>query len=128
MTNKELIKMAKSALKNSYSPYSKTKVGAALISKDGNIFTGFNIENASYGLSICAERVAVYNALTNGMKKSAKIAIASNRKREFTPCGACRQVLLEFYPEIDVIWKDTKGKIRQMKLKELLPCPYRSYR
>ncbi len=125
MTDKELIKLAKQAYKNSYAPYSRAKVGAALLCSNGRIFTGCNIENASYGLTVCAERSAVYNAIAAGQKEFAKIAIASNQRREFSPCGACRQVLVEFAPFIVVIWQDIKGKVKSKKLIQLLPSPFK---
>lgn len=125
MTNKELINLAKSAYKNSHSPYSKTKVGAVLVTSKGKIYLGCNIENASYGLSICAERAALYNAVSCGEKNFVKIAISSNKKREFSPCGACRQVLAEFNPKIEVIWQNAKGKMQTAKLTKLLPKHFR---
>lgn len=125
MTNKELIGLAKLAYQNSYSPYSKSKVGAALLTSRGNVYTGCNIENASYGLSVCAEGVAVYNAVSRGERKFLKIAIASNQRREFSPCGACRQVLAEFNPKIEVIWLDHKGKSHSAKLPQLLPRAFK---
>jgi len=125
ITNKDLISTAKSAYKNAYSPYSKVKVGAALLTSEGRIYTGCNIENASYGLSICAEQTAVHNAVSNGEKKFIKIAIASNKIREFTPCGACRQVLSEFSPKIKVIWLNAKGRIQSAALNRLLPRAFK---
>lgn len=125
MNNKNLLNLAKEAYKNAYSPHSKVKVGAALISSNGKIYTGCNIENASYGLSICAERVAVFNAISSGEKKFTKIAITSNQKREFSPCGACRQVLAEFNPKIQVIWQDSKGKKHFALLSKLLPRAFK---
>lgn len=125
MTNKELIQIAKMAYKKSYSPYSKTKVGAALLCKNGAVFTGCNVENASYGLTICAERSAVCNAISSGEKRFVKIAVASNQKREFSPCGACRQILSEFNYNITVIWLDSKGKIKSNKLNRLLPVVFK---
>lgn len=125
MTNKELIELAKSAYQNSYSPYSKVKVGAALLTSGGNVYKGANIENASYGLSICAERVAVYNALSCGEKNFVKIAITSNKKREFSPCGACRQILAEFSPGIEIIWKNSVGKTQSANISKLLPRAFK---
>lgn len=125
MTNKDLLRIAKETYKNAYSPYSKVKVGAALLTKKGMIFTGCNIENASYGLTICAERAAVFNAISSGYRNFKSIAIASNQKREFTPCGACRQVLAEFSPNMEVIWHDAKGRILSSKLNNLLPMAFK---
>lgn len=124
MTYKELIKLARQAYKNSYAPYSRAKVGSALLCSNGKLFTGCNVEDVSYGLTMCAERVAIYNAIAAGQKDFSKIAIASNRKKEFSPCGACRQVLMEFSPEITVIWEDSDGRIKSKELSHLLPTPF----
>jgi cytidine deaminase len=125
MNEKKLIELAKLAYKNSYSPYSKSKVGAALLCKNGKIFTGCNVENASYGLTMCAERVALYNAITAGQKEFTKIAIASNRNREFSPCGACRQALAEFNNDMTVIWQDAKGHLKTSSLSKLMPFAFK---
>lgn len=125
MTDKELIKFARQAYKNSYAPYSKVKVGAALLCTNGKLFTGCNVENASYGLTMCAERVAIYNAIAAGQKEFSKIAIASNQRREFSPCGACRQALAEFAPDVTVIWQDKAGKIKARRLSQLLPSAFK---
>ena len=116
---KFLMQKAREVLGNSYSPYSKLKVGAALLTEDGKIFTGVNIENASYGLTICAERVAVFKAVSEGFRKFKAIAITSD-KGKIMPCGACRQVLIEFSPNIKVIVGDEK-RFEIYELKELLP-------
>jgi len=121
LTDKELIEFAREAYKNAYSPYSRVRVGAAILCNNGKIFTGCNVENASYGLTVCAERVAIYNAIAAGQKQFAKIAITSNQKREFSPCGACRQVLAEFNPRIKVIWRDARGRQKTRQLNQLLP-------
>jgi len=119
MDNRQFIEMAKKECKISYSPYSKIKVGAALVSENGEIFEGCNIENASYGLSMCAERVVLFKAVSEGQKKFTKIAVASSSQAA-PPCGACRQVLSEFSPEMEVVWEEN-GKIISKKLNELLP-------
>ncbi len=101
--NKELlIKKAKIVQEKAYSPYSKFKVGAALLTKDGKIFTGCNIENVSYGMTICAERVAVFKAVSEGHVDFVAIAISASSDEAIYPCGACRQVLAEFNPKMDV--------------------------
>ncbi len=115
----DLVKAAEEAMKNSYSPYSKIRVGAALLTKDGRVFTGCNVENASYGLSMCAERVAVFKAVSEGFRDFQAIAVASDSVNP-SPCGACRQVLSEFSPDMDVIYG---GKVH--KLRELLPDGFR---
>ena len=110
---------AKKASKNTYSPYSKFPVGAAVLSKDGNIFCGTNVENASYGLTICAERSAICNAISHGIKDILAIAIYS-KKIGVGPCGACRQFILEFGESIDVIFK-SGNKLVVKKIKDLIP-------
>lgn len=125
MTDKELIKLARQAYKNSYALYSRARVGAAILCSNGKLFTGCNVENASYGLTMCAERVAIYNAIAAGQKGFTKIAIVSNQRREFSPCGACRQVLAEFSPDIMVIWQGKEGKIKSKKLTQLLPSAFK---
>ncbi len=116
---KKLIKKAREALINSYSPYSRLKVGAALLTQDGKIFTGVNIENASFSLTICAERVAVFKAVSEGYRDFKAIAITSDRGK-IMPCGACRQVLAEFSPQIQVIVGD-ENEIEIYSLTSLLP-------
>ena len=113
-----LLMLAREAMKNSYSPYSSYPVGAALHCTDGRIFTGCNVENASFGLSNCAERTALFKAVSEGAREFDVIAIAAKTKP--WPCGACRQVLNEFAPDIKVIvtWKD---HVEEKKLHELLP-------
>ena len=97
-----LLKEAISAQEKSYSPYSKFKVGAALLTKDGKIFTGCNIENVSYGMTICAERVAVFKAISEGYTDFEAIAISASSDETIYPCGACRQVLAEFNPNMEI--------------------------
>lgn len=115
----ELINSAIQAQEKTYSPYSHYPVGAAIKTNDGKVFHGTNIENASYGLTICAERSAVFNAVTSGEKNIQAIAIVT--KNGGLPCGACRQVLNEFNPEMTVLISDTnKTIIKEYKLSELL--------
>jgi len=127
MTDKALMKLAKQAYKKAYSPYSNVKVGAAILCVNGKVFTGCNIENASYGLTVCAERTAVLKAVSSGQTRFVKIAIASDQKREFSPCGACRQVLSEFNHDIAVIWQDADGKIKTQTLSHLLPFAFKKF-
>ena len=121
MTDNELLKEAEEACQNSYSPYSHFRVGAAILTKTGKIYRGCNIENSSYGATVCAERTALFNAVSNGEKEIEKIAIFSPDSDNCPPCGICRQVLLEFAPDIKVIYR-SKGKGMTSKtLSELLP-------
>ena len=124
MDEKELIRRAVEARERAYAPYSKFAVGAALLAADGRIFTGCNVENASYGLTVCAERVAVFKAVSEGAREFKAIAIACGKK-PCTPCGACRQVLYEFAPDILVIMTDAEGKeVKKAYLRELLPIGF----
>lgn len=118
-----LIKEAYTAQKYSQAKYSNFKVGAALIDKDGNIFKGANVESSSYGLTICAERVALVKALTEGKSGFKSIAIVGPYKKPCPPCGACRQLLYDYSPDLDIIV--TNGKeIEVYKLKNLLPLAF----
>ena len=113
---------AKKVLKKAYSPYSKVRVGAALELKNGKIVTGCNVENASYGGTVCAERVAVFKAISDGQNKFKRIFILSNMPDAFPPCGFCRQVLAEFCDsDMPVIYENLKGETYEYTLGELLP-------
>lgn len=117
--NMKLISLAKQAMKNAYAPYSKFRVGAAILTTSGKIYTGCNIENCSLGLTLCAERVALFKAISEGETNFKAIAIFASRNPAY-PCGACRQVLYEFAPELEVIVIENK-KPKSYKLNELLP-------
>ena len=123
--NKELlINKSIEATKLSYSPYSNFKVGAAILMKDGNVIMGANIENASYGLTMCAERNTVFKAMLDGYKKEDMVAMALCADAEEVPypCGACRQVLSELFPlDAPIFVHNTRGKILETSVKELLP-------
>jgi len=118
---KKLINEAEKARKRAYTPYSKFKVGAAVLSVDGKIFTGCNIENASFGLAVCAERVAIFKAISEGSTKFKGIAVIGNTDKPCSPCGACRQVISEFGEDILLIMANLKGDVKIKKIKELLP-------
>lgn len=124
MNNKEkysqLLQIAKEFSKNSYSPYSNFKVGAAVLCEDDKVFCGTNVENVSYGLSMCAERVAVFSAIANGAKKIKAVAIYTSNG-DTTPCGACRQVIAEFSNNADIIYNTKNNKIKIEKNSSLLP-------
>lgn len=121
MTDKELLAKARAASKNAYAPYSHYKVGAALITRNNLIYTGCNIENASYGATICAERVAISKAVSAGNLDIDKIAIVAENGKYAYPCGICRQVMAEFMPEGYVIVDDISEGIREVAVKDLLP-------
>ncbi|TYB95704.1 MAG: cytidine deaminase [Kosmotoga sp.] len=123
MNNKKfLIEKARSVLENSYSPYSKLKVAAALLTNDGTIFTGVNVENSSIGLSICAERSAMVSAVSAGYRSFVAIAITSSRKDPISPCGACRQFMAEF-GDFEVILAGEEDVINTT-VYELLPIRF----
>jgi cytidine deaminase len=123
MNDQELIKIAKNIIKNSYSPYSKFRVAAVLVSDKDEIFTGVNVENASYGLSNCAERTAIFKAVSEGVRKFKKILVYAPTKCLTSPCGACRQVLLEFSPKMKVLISNGKKTIRESAL-DLMPYSF----
>lgn len=125
MDYKDLINSAINAKEKSYSPYSDFRVGAALLAEDGSIYQGANIENASYGLTICAERTAAFDAVLNGQKKFKAIAIAGDTNDYISPCGSCRQVLAELCGlDTDVIMIKSRDEYKVVKLKELLPYSF----
>jgi len=121
----KLIAEAKMAREKAYAPYSNFKVGAAVLTSNGKIFSGCNIENSSYGLSICAERVAIFNAVSSGYREFTEIAVVTDSDTPSSPCGACRQVIFEFGDDIEVIMANLKGDIKIMKIDELLKDGFR---
>ncbi len=121
MDNKELIKFALKAMEHSYAPYSNFKVGAAVLCKNKKIYTGCNIENSSYGVTICAERTALFKAISEGERDFDKIAIVSSSEDFTFPCGICRQAIFEFMPEgIVVLFSKAEG-IKEFSVVSLLP-------
>lgn len=124
MTDQELIQLAVQVREQAYVPYSKFKVGAALLSVDGRVFTGANVENASYGLTICAERAALFKAVSEGVQSYTTIAVVTDLADPASPCGACRQVLAEFAPELKVIMANVAGKVVSTTIAELLPLAF----
>ena len=123
----QLIDEAKKARTMAYAPYSQFPVGAALITEDGEIFRGCNIENAAYNLSNCAERTAIFKAFSNGAKRFRAIAIVADTDRPCPPCGACRQVMSELCPEnMKVVLSNMKGDILETTVKELLPGAFKA--
>ena len=116
---KELLSLAEKATENSYSPYSDFPVGACALTKSGKLFTGTNVENASYGLTICAERVAVCKAVTSGHRDIVAVAIFTKNK-SISPCGACRQFIAEFGEDIEIIYKKGSQFVSE-SINKLLP-------
>lgn len=122
MKQEELIQYAIEAMKKAYVPYSKFQVGAALLTKEGEVVQGCNIENASYGLTNCAERTALYKAISEGKTSFDKLVVVASMDRPCSPCGACRQVIAEFCnPKMEVIMTNLKGDILIQTVEELLP-------
>ncbi|MBU1098873.1 MAG: cytidine deaminase [Bacteroidetes bacterium] len=125
MDRNKLAELAIEAKKLSYSPYSNFKVGAALLTKDGKVYKGANIENAAYGSSMCAERTALYSAMVNGDKEFEAIAIAGDAEVYTPPCGSCRQVMLELGgKELEVILVAPTMETKTFKLSELIPFSF----
>lgn len=122
----ELIKVAAAARELAYAPYSCFKVGAAIMTKSGKIYSGCNIENAAYSHTVCAERAAVYNAVCAGEKDFQAIAVVTGLDHPASPCGACRQVIAEFSEDIEIIMANTQGKAIVSSIKELLPLAFNS--
>ena len=121
MMYKDLYGMACGMLDRAYAPFSKFKVGAALLSKDGQVFTGCNVENAAYPCTICAERAAIFKAVSEGHRAFRRIVVAGRSEKFCVPCGSCRQLMREFAPEMEVICLNGKGEARQHTLRQLLP-------
>ena len=119
-----LIAAARAVRENAVAPFSNFKVGAALETADGAIITGCNIENATYGLTICAERVAVFKALSEGFRAFRRVAVVADTDQLTPPCGACRQILWEFGGDLEVVLANLKGRIAQHQLASLLPHPF----
>lgn len=119
-----LASRASAAKRNSYSPYSRFRVGAAVLTADGQIYAGCNVENSSYGLTVCAERTALFKAVSEGESAFTAIAIASDEDTFTPPCGACRQVIYELAGNIDVVLTKKDGSYRTKKMLELLPHPF----
>ena len=119
-----LISAARTAREFAVAPYSHFKVGAALRSSDGTIFTGCNVENASYGLTVCAERVALLKALSEGQRDFAMIAVAADTEAPTPPCGPCRQLLWEYCGDILVVLANLKTMTGRHQMKDLLPLPF----
>ena len=119
-----LVDTARRARENASAPYSQFKVGAALETTDGTVFTGCNVENATYGLTICAERVAMFKAISEGHRAFTRIAIVADTEAPTPPCGACRQILWEFGGNLEVILANMARETGRHQLKDLLPLPF----
>ena len=124
MRDSDLVRAARQVRRRAHAPFSGFKVGAALEAADGTIITGCNIENASYGLTMCAERVAMFKALSEGHRRFRRIAVVTDVAVPAAPCGACRQILWEFGGDLDVILANLRRIAGRHRLSELLPLPF----
>ncbi|MCL2366989.1 MAG: cytidine deaminase [Oscillospiraceae bacterium] len=124
MTDRKLISLAADVMANSYSPYSRYKVGAAIECSNGTVFTGCNIENAAFGVTMCAEASAIAGAVSAGERNFKRIAIISEGNSYCLPCGTCRQLLHEFAPDLEVLSARADGRYVSYSLSSLLPVPF----
>ena len=120
----KLVEAALTARNNAHAPFSNFKVGAAVESDADEIFTGCNIENATYGLTVCAERVAIFKALSEGARNFVRVAVAADTDQLTPPCGACRQILWEFCGDVEITLVNLHGKTETLRLKDLFPRPF----
>lgn len=122
----KLIAAARQAREHAHAPFSEFRVGAAVRTKSGRTFSGCNVENASYGLTICAERVAIFKAISEGEREFEAIAVVTDADALTPPCGACRQIIWEFCGDVPVILANLKGKVERESSSKLLPRPFDS--
>jgi cytidine deaminase len=116
-----LIEKTIKAFENAYAPFSKFRVGATVVTKSGKIYTGCNIESASYGLTVCAERVAIWKAVSEGEREFAMVCVVADTEELTPPCGVCRQIIWEFCEDIPIVFANLKGKYEVLQMKDLLP-------
>lgn len=121
-----LVSAAKAARENAHAPFSKFKVGAALRTASGKVFGGCNVENATYGLTVCAERVAIFKAISEGERKFDAIAVVTDTDNLTPPCGACRQLIWEFCGDVPVVMSNLQGKVEEVRMSQLFPKPFDS--
>ena len=119
-----LLAAALAVRENAFAPFSKFKVGAAVQGLDGRIHTGCNVENATYGLTVCAERVAIFKGISEGSRRFKRVAVAADTERLTPPCGACRQILWEFCGDVEIVLVNPRNKIETYRLKDLFPKPF----
>lgn len=120
----QLIQLAKEVRQRAHAPYSNFKVGAVLQGSDGRVFTGCNVENATYGLTVCAERVAIFKAVSEGANRFSRIVVVAATRDLTPPCGACRQIIWEFCGDIPVILANLQGKVEHFQMSTLFPYPF----
>ena len=116
-----LVSAALNARQNAHTPFSKFKVGAAVEDDSGRVYTGCNIENATYGLTMCAERVAIFKAVSEGARRFVRVAVVADTDKLTPPCGACRQILWEFCGDVDIVLANLNGKTETLRLGTLFP-------
>ena len=119
-----LIEAALAVRKNAHAPYSKFLVGAAVEAEDGRVFAGCNVENATYGLTMCAERLAVFKGISEGARRFRRVAVAADTDTLTPPCGSCRQILWEFCGDAEVVLLNLGGKTEAFRMRELFPRPF----
>ena len=122
--SEQLVAAARGAREHAVATFSGFKVGAAVETADGTIVTGCNVENASYGLTICAERVAIFKALSEGHREFVRVAVVADTETPTPPCGACRQIIWEFCGDIDVVMANLETITATLRMRELLPLPF----
>ena len=121
----ELVELARQARERAYAPFSHFKVGAVVECRDGRVFMGCNVENSSYGLSLCAERVAIFKAISEGARDFARIAVIADTQVPVRPCGACRQVISDLFgSDAEIVMANLQGQVEAKTVKELLPAPF----
>jgi cytidine deaminase len=116
-----LIEQTIKAFENAYAPFSKFRVGATVVTKSGKIYTGCNIESASYGLTVCAERVAIWKAVSEGEREFSMVCVVADTEELTPPCGVCRQIIWEFCEDIPIVFANLHGKYEVLQMKDLLP-------
>jgi cytidine deaminase len=119
--NDPLVAAALQVRENAHAPFSKFKVGAAVQDDSGRIYTGCNVENATYGLTVCAERIAIFKAISEGARKFTRVAVVADTDSLTPPCGACRQILWEFCGDVEIVLANLKGKSETLRLGTLFP-------
>ncbi|MFY9724524.1 MAG: cytidine deaminase [Bryobacteraceae bacterium] len=119
-----LLAAALAARRHAFAPYSKFQVGAAIEDSAGRIHTGCNVENATYGLTVCAERVAVFKAISEGVRQFRRVAVAADTDSLTPPCGACRQILWEFCGDVEIVLVNPRGKTETYQMRDLFPKPF----
>ena len=122
----KLVAAAKQARENAHAPYSNFRVGAALRAKSGQVYTGCNVENSTYGPTVCAERVAIFKAISEGERGFDAIAVVADTPKPTPPCGACRQLIWEFCGDVDIILANLKGQVEVVRTSAILPRPFDS--